>query len=138
MIRTAETPRDVAYRPIPHWARVPHGMSFCGDATSVAVDSKDNVYVFNRGSRPMMIFDKSGAFVASWGAGEFDRPHGIAIDGDDNLYLVDDGGHFVQKRTREGKVLMTIGQRGNGSEPFSGAPFNRPTDVAINPATGDI
>ena len=126
------------YQPTPTWARIPLGMTFCGDATSVAVDSDDNVYVFNRGPTPVMIFDHDGTFVTSWGEGEFDHPHGIFIDADDQLFLVDDSAHTVQKRSRDGALLMTLGERGVSTNPWSGRPFNRPTDVAVNPTTGDI
>ena len=30
------------------------------EVADVAVDSKDNVYVFNRGPHPMMVFDREG------------------------------------------------------------------------------
>ena len=30
------------------------------EATSVAVDKDDNVYVFNRGNQPVLIFDTNG------------------------------------------------------------------------------
>ena len=46
---------------------------------SVAVDSKDNVYVFNRGDHPMIVFDRDGNFLTSWGEGLFNRAHGLHI-----------------------------------------------------------
>ena len=73
------------YKPVEYWAKLPHPMFF-KEATSVAVDSDDNVYVFNRGDNPLIIFDKDGNFLETWGKGEFDRPHGIEIDADDNLF----------------------------------------------------
>ena len=82
---------ETVYEPVPYWAKLPHPMFF-KEATSVAVDSNDNVYVFNRGDHPLMIFDRDGNFLETWGAGEFVRPHGITIDADDNLYLADDDG----------------------------------------------
>jgi DNA-binding beta-propeller fold protein YncE len=114
------------------------GVTFHGDATSVAVDSKDNVWVFNRGNNPIAVFDPDGNFVKGMGQGDFDRPHGIEIDGDDNLYLVDDNGQFVQKRTKAGKVAWTLGTRGKPAPWQGGGMFNRPTDVAINPVNGDV
>ncbi|MEX0762218.1 MAG: peptidyl-alpha-hydroxyglycine alpha-amidating lyase family protein [Dehalococcoidia bacterium] len=126
------------FEPAPYWAKLPMGVTFRGDATSVAVDSKDNVYVFNRGTHPVAVFDKEGNFIKGWGQGEFDRPHGIEIDAEDNLYLVDDGGHFVQKRTNDGKIVFTLGERGTPAPWQDGGMFNRPTDIAINPATGDL
>ena len=127
-----------SYEPVPQWGALPQGVSFGGDATSVAVDSEDNVYVFNRGSVPVVVLNRDGAVIDSWGEGEFDQPHGIFIDGADHLYLVDAGGHFVQKRTRDGKLLFTIGTRGEASPLRSGRYFNRPTDVAIHPVTGEL
>ena len=126
------------FEPVAYWAKLPMGVTFRGDATSVATDSDDNVYVFNRGSHPVAVFDSDGNFIEGWGQGEFDRPHGIAVDGDDNLYFVDDDGHFVQKRTREGQVLFTLGDRGNPAPWQGGGMFNRPTGVCINPANGDF
>ena len=127
-----------SFEPVPYWAKLPMGVTFKGDATSVATDSADNVYVFNRGSHPVAVFDSSGNFLEGWGQGEFDRPHGIAVDDDDNLYFVDDDGHFVQKRTREGQVIFTLGERGNPAPWQGGGMFNRPTGVCINPANGEF
>lgn len=128
---------DTKFEPVFGWAKLPHPMNF-KEATSVAVDSKDNVYVFNRGNWPLMVFDREGNFLSDWGQGEFDRPHGIRIDQEDNLYLIDDIAHMVEKRTKDGKLLMRIGERGKAAEWQEGEPFNRPTDVAVHPETGDI
>ncbi len=119
------------------WAKLPHPMNF-QEATSVAVDSQDNVYVFNRGKWPVMIFDRAGNFRNDWGDGVFDRPHGIRTDADDNLYCIDDLAHMVEKRTRDGELLMRLGERGKAAERQEGDPFNRPTDVAVHPKSGDI
>jgi hypothetical protein len=56
----------------------------------------------------MIVFDREGNFLRSWGEGAFPRAHGIHIDADDTLYLTDDGGHFVRKCTTDGKVLMSL------------------------------
>ncbi|MDA1296669.1 MAG: peptidyl-alpha-hydroxyglycine alpha-amidating lyase family protein [Chloroflexi bacterium] len=126
------------FEPVPYWAKLPMGVTFYGDATSVAVDSEDHVYVFNRGTDPIAVFDPDGNFVRSMGHGEFTRPHGIEIDAEDNLYLVDDDGHYVQKRTKDGKVLFTLGTPGKPAEWQGGGMFNRPTDIAIHPDSGDL
>ena len=125
------------YEPVVGWAKVPHGVTFGAGANAVAVDADDRVYVFNRGSDPMAIFDRDGTFLESWGAGEFVNPHGITIGPDGDLYLIDDVGHFVQRRSADGKVLLTLGTPRQPAEPQSGAPFNRPTDVAVAD-NGDI
>ena len=127
------------YEPVKNWAKIPMGISFYGDCGGVAVDSKDNVYVFNRGTDPVCVFDPEGNFLRSFGHGEFDRPHGIEIDKEDNIYLVDDGpGNFIQKRDNNGKVIFTVGERGKEAPWQGGEMFNRPTDIAIHPTTGDL
>ncbi len=131
------TPATV-FEPVPMWAKVPHGITFGGDATSVATDSQDRVYVFNRGPSPIVVFDNDGNFLSAWGDGEFVRAHGITFDAQDNMYLVDDEGHFVQKRDPEGAVMFTLGTRGEPAPWQEGGTFNRPTGAAINPTTGDL
>ena len=125
------------FDPVPFWAKLPHPMRF-HEATSVATDSDDNVYVYNRGLFPLIIFDKNGNYLNHWGEGEFDRPHGIRVDDNDDLFLIDDIGHIVQKRSKEGEIIFTIGERGKAAEWQGGDYFNRPTDVAIDRETSDI
>lgn len=120
------------YRVVENWAKLPDGWEF-RDVAAVAVDSKDRVYVFNRGEHPMMVFDRDGNFLRSWGEGVFSRAHGIDIDEDDVLYCTDDGDHTVRKVTTDGKVLMTIGVPGKPAPFLSGKPFNRCTHTALSP-----
>lgn len=112
-------------------------MSF-KEATSVAVDDQDRVYVFNRGTTPMMIFDRDGKFLETWGAGEFQRAHGVYVAPDGNLFVVDDLDHTVKKTTTTGEVLMTLGTPGKPAEWQKGGIFNRPTDAWISPVSGDL
>ena len=50
------------------WAKLPDGWSF-KEVGGVGVDGNDNVYVFNRGEHPMMVFDRAGNLLRSWGEG---------------------------------------------------------------------
>jgi DNA-binding beta-propeller fold protein YncE len=129
---------NLNYSPVPNWCKLPYGMTFKNDATSVAVDSKDNVYVFCRGPVPLFIFDSEGNYINSWGEGEFLRPHGICLDKNDDLYLIDDQGHMIEKRTKEGKLIFRLGEKGKSSVRQSGDIFNLPTDAIVDPDNGDI
>src|SRR6185369_12350810 len=51
------------YRVVENFAKLPDGWSLT-DAASVAVDSKDRVYVFNRGDHPMVVLDREGNFIS--------------------------------------------------------------------------
>ena len=82
-------PHKIEYEVIKGWEQMPDGWSFF-EVAGVACDSKDHVYVFNRGKYPMIIFDKEGKFLNAWGEGMFKSPHGIFIDHEDNVWLADD------------------------------------------------
>ena len=119
------------------WGNLPEGWTY-KEATAVAVDSKDNVYVFNRGGHPVIVFDQEGKFLRSWGEGIFATPHGIAVGPDDTVFCADTQEHTVRKFTLDGKLLMTLGEKGRPSSAMSGEPFNRPTHVAVDPRNGNI
>ena len=62
--------RQFGYEADDHWAKLPSGWSW-PEVSAVATDSKDHVYVFNRGEHPVMIFDRDGTFLHTWGKGGF-------------------------------------------------------------------
>jgi hypothetical protein len=123
---------DFVYEVIMDWARLPEGWSF-HEVVDVAVDSRDQVYVFSRGEHPVTIFDREGRFLDSWGEGLFQRPHGMTLGPDGCLYITDDLAHVVQKYTPDGRLLMSLGTAGAAAPFQSGEPFNRPTKVAFDP-----
>ena len=126
-----------AFRVLEGWGKLPEGWRYV-EAAGVAVDSRDNVYVFNRGEHPLIVFDREGNFLRSWGEGLVGRAHGITIGPDDEVWLTDDGNHTIRKFTPEGKLLLTIGDPDKPATLQSGEPFNRPTHVALSPLTGDL
>jgi hypothetical protein len=77
------------YEMIQEWERLPDGWSFV-EVAGVAVDSRDQVHVFNRGEHPSTALDKESRFLRAWGDGMFKSAHGIFIDKDDAIYLTDD------------------------------------------------
>ena len=119
------------------WEKLPPGYSWT-DAAAVVVDSRDRVYVFNRGEHPMIVFDRDGNFLSSWGEGVFVRAHGVTMGPDETLFCTDDGDHTVRQCALDGKVLMTLGVPGEPAPYQSGDPFHRCTDVALDPKTGDL
>jgi hypothetical protein len=124
------------------WAKLPAGWTF-GEVVGVATDSSDRVYVFSRSDHPLTVFDRHGNFIASWGEGQFVRPHGIHIGPDDTVYATDDQDHTVRKFSSDGKLLLTLGTRGMSSQTGceksdyrtiqrAAGPFNQPTNVALS------
>lgn len=79
----------------------------------------------------MVIFDRDGNFIDSWGDDILKDAHGIFIDADDNIYCTERDTHVIRKFTTDGELLMTLGTPDvPGAE---GDPFNKPTDLALGP-----
>lgn len=138
---------EFCYEAQADWAKLPEGWSFV-EVAGVATDSQDRVYVFNRGEHPVIVFDRDGNFLRSWGEGLFVHAHGITIGPDDSFYFTDDHGHTVRKYSAEGELLLTLGTPGHPSETGikgldyrsirqAAGPFNLPTNVALS-ATGEM
>jgi DNA-binding beta-propeller fold protein YncE len=126
------------YRQVDNWAHFPPEVTKWGGATGVAVDSKDNVYVFHRNdAMPIMAFDKNGKFLRAWGQGMFQTTHFIQTDRDGNVWATDRGAMVAYKFSPEGKVLMTIGQKGVKGDNESKEAYNGMADLVVA-KNGDV
>jgi len=125
------------YEVVEDWAKLPGGWSF-QETAAVGTDANDNVYVFNRGEHPMMVFDRQGNFLRSWSEGVFPRAHGVTMGPGETIFCTDDGDHTMRKCTLDGEVLLTLGTSGRPAGFMSGDPFNRCTHVAIDPRNEDF
>ncbi|MBM3945168.1 MAG: hypothetical protein FJ317_06735 [SAR202 cluster bacterium] len=126
------------YTPVEGWEKRPADMMW-REVAGVAVDPKDNVYLFTRDPGAVVVCDRDGNVKSSWGQGTFVNPHGLTIGLEgDTLFCIDNGDHTVRKCTLDGKVLLTIGTPGKTSPLHSGKPFNKCTHVALDPGSGDI
>ena len=128
---------DFAFIHMTDWYSLPDDYVI-GEVAGVAVAPNGNVYAFNRGPHPIIIFDKDGKFISSWGDGVFKSPHGITIGFDERVYCVDEGDHTVRIYNLEGDLQLMLGTPGKAGGYHSGNPYNRPTDVALDPTTGDF
>lgn len=123
------------------WGVLPDGWRFV-EVAGVATDSGDRVFVFNRGEHPVIVFDRDGRFLRSWGEGLFARPHGLTIGPDDTVYCTDDLDHTVKLFSPGGTLLRTLGTSGRPSDTGAtgvdfrtirraGPPFHFPTNLAL-------
>lgn len=125
-----ESPTDLGYRAVKAWPKLPPGWRL-GQVAGAAVDSEGRYYVYHRGEEapPLICFDRSGRLLRSWGKGVYVRPHMAKCDEDNNIWLIDDGGHILYLYSPEVKVLKTLGTKGVPGE--DGTHFRQPTDVAF-------
>ena len=129
------------------WGRLPDGMR-AGVVTGVVADSQDRVYLCQQQQDPpVLVFDRNGNFLDSWGTGYVVEPHTMYIGPDDVIYLADRGAHVAMKLSVSGEVLLEVGNRGQPSDTGcfedegvvlrAGGPFNRPTRLSPSPS-GDL
>jgi DNA-binding beta-propeller fold protein YncE len=102
-----------------------------GQVSAVAPDGHGEVFVFHRGEHPILVFDRDGKYLRSFGDGLVAKAHGLRFDADGNVWTTDVGNHTVRKFSHAGKLLLTLGKEGEAGD----APdrFNQPADVAFGP-----
>jgi len=121
------------YQTVDNWAQLPPGTKW-ETTSAVDIDSKGNVYVFQRGEpSKVIVFDSKGKFLRSWGDKMFPSAHGLRIDRQDNVWLTDRGLHQVMKFSPEGKLLLELGKKGVAGDNNSTDALNGPSDVAVAP-----
>ncbi len=92
-------------------------------AHALAMDSQGRLFVANRGSNRIEIFDQEGKLLDEWY--QFGKPSGLAIGADDQLYSVD-----TQSGVREGNAFvrgMHVGSARTGAvTSFTPDPLGNP------------
>jgi hypothetical protein len=89
-----------------------------GGVPAVALDSKGNLWVFQRadaGKPQLFKFDPDHKVILQVGPdviGYQDKAHGMAVDSEDNVWITAANSATVMKISPDGKLLMTLGERG--------------------------
>ena len=117
-----------------------------GGASAVQIDSKGNMWVFQRnavGKPQLFEFGPDRNLIRTVGddvIGHQEKAHGMAIDAQDNVWICDANGATVMKLSPQGKLLMTLGvkgKRGDWNEAKGQRLLWQPLDLAFAP-NGDI
>ncbi len=159
--------RPNPFRTVEGWAKLPTGRVW-GSTSAVAIDKDgESVWVAERCGQnscvgsdldPVLLFDRNGALVRSFGKGLVNWPHGIHVDRDGNVWVVDGRdnkpqvarnapagtpapempsriyGHQVLKFSPRGELLMRLGTDAGSRDPGY---FFQPNAVLVAP-NGDI
>jgi sugar lactone lactonase YvrE len=113
-------------------AQAPRAGWESGFVSWVALDGKGNIYEIQRGEKadPVLVLDRDGKVLRSWGTGEYKIPHSVRIDPAGNVWTVDAGSSVVIKYSPIGEKLMTIVV---GEQPQTSNGFDGTTDIAFGP-----
>jgi hypothetical protein len=124
------------------WGRLPETIQY-GLTHGVAVDRAQNVYVLHtsRKTSPVkdtvVVFDKEGKFLRSWGAEYFGTAHGFDLVEEDGreVFYITDMARGLFKTTLDGRVIWHVAR-----PPFYDTRKElkyTPTNVAVAP-NGDV
>jgi DNA-binding beta-propeller fold protein YncE len=128
-----------------------------GEASGVAVNSRGNIFVFNRGTTTgpafgataaqVFEFDREGKFIREIGKNLYAwaYAHTVRVDAQDNIWAVDKGSDMAVKFNPQGRVSMVFGRKKEASDeaapwtrvnpprPPQDGRFRQPTDVTWDP-----
>lgn len=129
------------YRVVAGWGLGPEGHSPGGMVPGIAVGigdvDQDRLYAFQREpTGEILIYERDGRFVGSWGAGSFSEAHNVSVAADGRVLCTDRNDHTVRIFTRDGKLQQILGTIDHAGLP--GEPFNKPCQAIIDPADGTI
>lgn len=158
-------------RPLPEfevdkaWPKLPEKWKL-GDASSVAVDENDNVWVLHRprtlkapdaarAAPPVIVFSAAGEFVKAWGSEDAglqwpQREHGIHVDAKGFVWVTGNNcpangsglkpvnDDQILKLTPDGKVALRIGESNGSKGNADTRNVHRAADVWVHPATNEV
>ena len=148
------------------WPKVPSQWKL-GDASSIAIDAQDNVWVLHRprtlktadagkAAPPVIVFDTAGNYIKAWGGAGTgfewpEREHGIHIDYKGFVWL---GGNScptnglpglkpvaddqLLKFTQDGKFVLQIGHSNQSKGNADTGNLHRPADEWVYPQTNEL
>ncbi len=150
---SAHAQQEIPFDSAPDYFKYPAEMNL-GEMSGVAVNSQGHVFMLSRSNvtgplygsiaTQVLEFDQNGKYVREIGKGlyGFGYAHGVRVDKDDNIWVVDKGTNMIMKFNQVGHVTMVFGRKEEAPDeheyPKRGGPpprhvdnyFNQPTDIA--------
>jgi hypothetical protein len=138
---------DIPFKVVPNFMKLPPNV-YMGEGIGIATNSKGHIFVNTCAQQTRNFeFDQNGNYLREIGKDSYGNVfcHGLRVDAQDNIWVIDEGANSIIKYNPEGRATMILGRRigfpYNGMEPpakeLNPAPpyiFNRPTDVAFDSA----
>lgn len=113
--------------------------------SDVDTDASGNLYVADNGNARVVQYDSSQAYTRTYGvkgvpyltdASHFNRPSGVAVGPQGNIYLVENWGCRLVVLDKNGSPINTFGEPGVCQN--DNTHLSAPEGVAVNPGTGEV
>ncbi|HSB61690.1 MAG TPA: hypothetical protein VLI67_08215, partial [Vicinamibacteria bacterium] len=127
------------------------------DPRAVALDSRGNLYICERGGHALRVVDPAGKIRTVAGTGEpglagdggparhalLNGPKHISVDSDDSVLIADTENHVIRRYSPgDGTIRRVAGTGEKGAAGLGGPPegcqLNRPHGAQVHPPTGAI
>jgi hypothetical protein len=160
-------PQVPQYQVDPFWPKPLPSRWEIGQASGVATDARDHVWVIHRPrsltedergaalippradccipAPAVLEFDSEGNLVQAWGGPRYhpawpENEHGIYVDHQDNVWVAGNGtnDHVLLKFTRDGRFLQQIGRHRETGGSNDTERLGRPADVEVDPETNEV
>ncbi|MEZ5288240.1 MAG: hypothetical protein R2712_26260 [Vicinamibacterales bacterium] len=151
----------------PAWPQELPNHWILGAVTGVFVDATDHVWITHlpetlteeetseiqtppiasccKPAPPVLELDANGKLVQGWGQGSMDdtsnwprNPHGIFVDHNNFVWIGTYMHHRVQKFTRDGKLVMTIGEYDKNAGSNDTSLLGGPSGIWVDPKTNEV
>jgi sugar lactone lactonase YvrE len=137
---------DIKFEVVRDFMKLPPNV-YLGEGIGVARNSKGRIFVNTCAQQTRNFeFDANGNYVREIGKDSYGNVfcHGVRVDAQDNIWVIDEGANMIIKYNPAGRVTMVLGRRdeyplsglGPAMKALDPAPnyiFNRPTDVGFDP-----
>ena len=88
----------------------------------ICINSKGDIIVSYAGANRVLVYDKTGSYTRDI-VGPWRDPTGIAVDGDDKLYVCDYGTSSIKVIGNDGKIIRTFRAEETTGGRFTSSPF---------------
>ena len=141
-----------AYEVVENWGLGSRGRAMGAVVPGVAADKRGRVFVGCRNPPALLVYDRDGVYLDTWGDDLLANPHLLWIDAQDHLYVADADSHTIRCFDPQGTLVQTWGtpgEPGAPDQPFptvygstersaSGWPIAKTTASSASTLTGAI
>src|ERR1044072_4614882 len=119
---------DIKFEVVKDFMKLPPNV-YMGEGIGIATNSKGHVFVNTCAQQTRNFeFDEKGTFVREIGKDSYGNVfcHGIRVDAQDNIWVIDEGANSIIKYKPAGRAVMILGRR--QGFPYNGMPAAAPED----------
>ena len=90
----------------------------------MSIGLNDEIVILDWAESKVVVLNKEGEFIRSFGSkgsqfGQFNRPHGLVVDGEGRIIVADTWNHRIQVFNNDGSFIRSFGSKGSSEGQFN-------------------